>query len=106
MATASGVTIWPQPPSTDSAWQVKPLAMLSTGGRAERVNVREVRLWGKPVLINESNEVYCLCGRFVDVEELGQPQNTHPVGLVRLRSGQLFPSIEDHTLETKNEAGF
>jgi hypothetical protein len=52
------------------------------GGLREVFTVREVRLWGKWVLIDELHDVYCEdCWRFVSVEELGHPFNPHRVGL-------------------------
>ena len=55
--------------------------------------MREVRLWGSTVLIDEAHSVFCQsCLEFVSVEVLGRADNKHAVGLPRrIASGQPVP---------------
>jgi hypothetical protein len=49
---------WPPPPTTERPWHPS-RQRISGETRAVEVQVREVRLWGRDVLIDEDHAVYC-----------------------------------------------
>lgn len=93
MAETSGE--WPAPPTDARPWHTRSLRMRG-GGRRENVTVREVQLWGRTVLINEADEVWCEdCRRFVSAVALGRPGNSHRAGLRTDWTGVLLPMGDD-----------
>lgn len=96
---------WPAPPSSEAPWRLERFPLDDTGTvapggrRTGEVRVREVMLWGRRVLINEANEVFCDdCWRFLQVEVLGRAGNTHRAGLTDW-SGRLLPMRDDEPAE-------
>jgi len=83
----TGAEAWPPPPSVDRPWRTERLPVDSAGevaprGRHRDVRVREVDLWGRTVLIDDRGRVFCDdCWRFLTVEVLGRPGNSHRVGI-------------------------
>lgn len=98
--------VWPQPVTDEHPWHERRLPQRDIPSAATFV-VREVRLWGRTVLIDESNDVWCSdCWEFVPVERLGRIDNTHSVGIVRRRSGQLIPADLSGTETSSDEERF
>lgn len=69
---------WPPAPTIEAPWHTRTLDVAGLG-RTE-VTVRHVRLWGRPVLVDETAAVWCSsCRTFVDLEQLLEvPFTGHP----------------------------
>ena len=94
--------IWPPAPSAAAPWQVRRLPSARTN-RVEVFRVREVGLWGRKVLINEDDEVYCPdCWEFLSTSVLSALDNSHRVGIAGVAEG-IVPSTEDATGITRVE---
>ncbi|MGC4112323.1 MAG: hypothetical protein QM747_18275 [Nocardioides sp.] len=67
---------WPAPAGPDTVWRtVHPF-----GSRGPSLRVRQVRLWGNDVWIDETDAVLCDgCGRTVPIADLTAPGNGHRV---------------------------
>ncbi len=84
---------WPPPPTAGAPWHLR---WFGPAGRTWQARVREVRLWGRQVFINDASHVYCNgCGDFVPASVLGRYDNVHPVGLPSRAVGRLLPMGED-----------
>lgn len=71
---------WPPPVDESTHWST--VRVRTSWPHSVEVRVRQVRLWGKRVLINDENEVWCpSCQRFRTTAQLGHPFNGCPVGL-------------------------
>jgi len=98
--------LWPQPETDERPWHDR-LLYLYTEHRNVNVRVREVRLWGKTVLIDEQHDVYCdCCRRFVPAKVLGRIDNPHRAGLPNLAAGRLLPMDWDDEPMHRVEEGF
>lgn len=81
---------WPPPPTAESVWRPTHIGF---GYERNVVRLREVRLWGQTVLIDESGNVWCDgCCEMIAVNQLSEPTNQHPVGLPFVAAGQLVPA--------------
>lgn len=88
---------WPPPPATNDRYR-NAFVRHGTGYRA--VPLRIVLLWGDEVLVDAAGRVYCGgCSSLVDAAELGQPGNTHQVGLP-FRGGAEQPVLPQSYLPT------
>src|SRR4051812_24052497 len=77
---ASQVTAgpWPPPPAEHDERVVRTLGL--PGRDQERVTLRRVQLWGRPVEVDSAGRVWCACcWQLVDVGILGTPGNGHIV---------------------------
>jgi hypothetical protein len=76
---------WPPPIDGSTVWSTVRPVRPRTNVCGEGVRVREVLLWGKPVLINDRDEVFCdWCHHaFRTADQLRSPNNRCPVGLRR-----------------------
>lgn len=69
----SAAATWPPAPTEATQWR-RVVLHFAAGGRREVV-VRETILWGRAVLLDESDAIWCRsCHRFVDLDEVrGEP---------------------------------
>ena len=78
---------WP-PPAAPGDWRHQRLPGMRLG---ESVLVREVRLWGKDVMIDERTLVFCDgCCEFLTIDQLSVPGNGHTI-LPRVSPRMLLP---------------
>lgn len=95
MSDETTTETWPPPATKERPWHEQWLRSADYEFKAQFV-VREVRLWGRTVLIDEDLAVYCPdCREFVDVAELASPHNGHPSVGLPLRPGVRIPMSRD-----------
>lgn len=93
----TAVESWPPPVTDATAWRIVPVYVPGQRG-AQRVRVRQVRLWGQEVWVDEHARVWCpFCKELIDVDELAAVDNDHPVGLPYRANGRLMPMADDST---------
>jgi hypothetical protein len=87
---------WPPPEDDDTRWRWQPVGL---SGDGERVQLREVQLWGRRAEIDADGRVFCwCCWSLVDVETLGTPGNGHAASPFAGTYGvkiQRLPEAED-----------
>jgi hypothetical protein len=76
-------TAWPPPADDAAKWRT---IQLRPGRDVEVVKVREVKLWGRVVLIDEDANVLCDgCMQMLPVDQLGVPGSGHAMAVDNLR---------------------